>query len=255
MIVEYHRPETIETSLKLLARKIPVTVPLGGGLSLSRPSRESFAVVDLQALGMNKIYKNNREINIGATVTLQQLLEFNLHLPALKKALRLEATFNIRNTATVAGVLVSADGRSVFTTAMLALSARLIFLPGEEQIFLGDYFPLRNKFRIGRLITNINIPTNVQLAFHYVARTPADLPIVCVGVTQWTSGRTRVVLGGYGTHPMLVMDGPDSSGAEIAARNAFEDSSDHWASGEYRSDIAGILVNRCLDELSVSSLQ
>ncbi|KPL06393.1 hypothetical protein AMJ86_08610 [bacterium SM23_57] len=250
MIIEYHRPDMIDETLSLLSRKSPTTVPLGGGTSLTRPSSESFAVVDLQELGLNKIVKTGREINIGATVTLQQLLEVDDLLPALKKTIRLEATYNIRNSATTAGVLVGADGRSPFSTGMLALSARLLFLPGNEQVFLGDFFPLRDHYRDGRLITSIVIPTNIKLAYHYVARTPADLPIVCASVAQWPSGRTRVALGGLGPSPVLAMDGPDPSGAELASRSVFEEAVDHWAGSDYRSEIAGILVKRCLDELN-----
>jgi hypothetical protein len=59
----------------------------------------------------------------------------------------------------------------------------------------------------GWLIISISIPLNVKLSFEYVARTPADKPIVCAAVAQWNSGRTRLALGGYGKIPMLAMDG------------------------------------------------
>jgi len=41
MITEYHRPEALETALKLLRRKTPATRPLGGGTILSAPAAES----------------------------------------------------------------------------------------------------------------------------------------------------------------------------------------------------------------------
>ena len=37
MIIEYHRPETIDEALDLLARSQPATVPLGGGTVLNQP--------------------------------------------------------------------------------------------------------------------------------------------------------------------------------------------------------------------------
>ena len=125
------------------------------------------------------------------------------------------------------------------------LHARI--LPDDEQISLGDYLPLRDERRPNYLITRITIPTNVKMAYKYVARTPADLSIVCVAVAQWPSGRTRVALGGYGSAPMLAMDGPESDGAETAARDAYREASDQWASAAYRSDVAGKLADRCLD--------
>jgi len=249
MIVEYHRPDNIEVALQLLARKNPITVPLGGGSSLSTSASESLAVVDLQKLQLNKIVRSGTSIHIGATVTLQELLDQEELFPALKKAIVLEATYNIRHAATIAGILVQADGRSPFSTVMLALSAQLLFIPGDERIFLGDFYPFRKQLLKGRLISKVIIPANVKLAYHYVARTPADSPIVCVGVAQWPSGRTRVALGGHGHHPILGMDAPESSGIAIAARNAFLEADNQWASAEYRSEIAAVLVKRCLSEL------
>jgi CO/xanthine dehydrogenase FAD-binding subunit len=151
--------------------------------------------------------------------------------------------------ATVAGTLVAADGRSPLATVMLALDAHLTVLPGEEAISLGDLLPLRHERLHHRLITMIRIPTEVRLAYEYVARTPADLPIICAAVASWPSGRTRLVLGGYEVAPVLVMDGPESGGVEVAARAAYSQAGDAWASAAYRSDVAGVLARRCLDGL------
>jgi CO/xanthine dehydrogenase FAD-binding subunit len=249
MIIEYRRPDSIEDALKLLGRSEPVTLPLGGGSFLNRPSEDEFAVVDLQSLGLDKIEEKGNKVQIGAAATLQALLNFPNSDPALIKVIRHEATYNIRQVATVAGALVAADGRSPFATAMLALSAQLLLLPGDEDISLGDLLPLGHKKLKSRLITQIVIPTNVKIAYEYVARSPADLPIVCVCVVQWPSGRTRVALGGYGKSSMLAMDGPQPDGAEIAARDAYSEVGDHWASAEYRSDVAAILTKRALQAI------
>lgn len=250
MIVEYHRPETIDEAVNLIARVNPITVPLGGGTSLSKPGSEQLAVVDLQSLELNKVEQKGRTISIGSTATLQQLLVMKDLYPALKQTIRLEATYNTRQVATIAGVLVMSDGRSPFATGMLALAAKLILLPGDEDVFLGDFLPVRRKNLKGKLIASIIIPAAVKLAYHYVARTPADLPIICVGVAKWPSGRTRVALGGFGSSPILAMDGPKPLGAAMAARNAFLHADDPWATGEYRGEVAAILVNRCLEDLN-----
>ena len=124
---------------------------------------------------------------------------------------------------------------------------------------IGDFLPLRNLQ--GWLITSVTIPLNVRLAFEYVSRTPADKPIVCAALAQWNSGRTRLVLGGYGNSPLLAMDGTEAEGldastadgvlrsAQAAARNAFHEATDEWASAEYRMDIAATLAKRCLESL------
>jgi CO/xanthine dehydrogenase FAD-binding subunit len=66
-------------------------------------------------------------------------------------------------------------------------------------------------------------------------------------VARWASGRTRLALGGYGKIPTLAMDGTEADGIDSAARNAFHEANDEWASAEYRLDVAATLAKRCLD--------
>ena len=252
MILEYHRPETIERAMELLARPNPNTVPLGGGSVINAPSEQDYDVVDLQLLNLHKITKKGNTLQIGATASLQTLLD-NPHLPtALADTIKHEASYNIRQVATVAGALVSADGRSPFAAACLALDAKLTFLPEDEIVSYGDLLPLRAERLPKRLITQINIPLQTKLTYRYVARSPADLPIVCVALAKWSSGRVRLVLGGYGTTPVLAMDGGQTDGLIPAVENAFSHAQDEWASAEYRLDIAKTLVKRCLNQISIT---
>ena len=171
---------------------------------------------------------------------------------ALKVAIKLEAPINIRNTATVAGTLVSSDGRSPFATSLLAMDAKI------EQVILdnskvdsrvsniGEFLPLRP----ANLITKITIPLNAKFAFEFTSKTPADKPIVAAALSQWNSGRTRLALGGYGKSPMLAMDGTEAEGLDAAARNAYHEANDEWASAEYRMDVAATLAKRCLESFN-----
>jgi putative selenate reductase FAD-binding subunit len=249
MIIEYYRPRTLEEAMQLLARTEPLTLPLGGGSSLNRPSPDPFAVVDLQSLGLNMVQRRGNFIDLGATVTLETLLEEDLS-PALIRSIQHEATYNLRQVGTVAGTLVAAGGRSPFATVLLALDAQLTLLPGDEQVSLGDLLPVRVERLGGRLITQVTLPLNTSLAYEYVARTPADLPIVCAAAAQWRSGRTRLALGGFGKAPLLAMDGPEPGGIEAAARDAYSQAGDEWASAEYRQEMAPVLARRCLQGLA-----
>ena len=247
MITTYHRPKTLDEALTLLTQTN--RIPLGGGTLLTHSAPDPVEAVDLQALNLNSIKRNGNTLEIGATVTLQELLKSEHSPKALKTALRLEAPLNIRNAATVAGTLVSCDGRSTFAAALLALDSKLELRRSTEEsqvISMGDFLPLRPR----GLITSITIPLNAKLAFEYVSRTPADKPIVCAALAQWNSGRTRLVLGGYGKNPLLAMDGTEADGLETAARNAFHESTDEWASAEYRMDVGATLAKRCLESLS-----
>jgi CO/xanthine dehydrogenase FAD-binding subunit len=245
MITEYFRPTTIEEALALIAR--PDVLPMGGGTLLTRSSARSFAGVDLQALALDKIHKAGEKLEIGATVTLQLLLE-SPHAPkALTTALQLEAPLNLRNQGTLAGILVAGDGRSPLATVLLALDAQVLFAGDAKKVSLGELLPMRSTLLARRLIIRIDIPLNARLSFETVARTPSDRPIVCAALARWPSGRTRLALGGWGSAPLLAMDGSEPGGVEDAARNAYSEASDEWATAAYRSDIAAVLAKRCLE--------
>jgi CO/xanthine dehydrogenase FAD-binding subunit len=248
MITTYHRPKTLDEALTLLTQ--PNTVPLGGGTLLSKPTTDSVSVVDLQLLKLDSLRVNGNDLQIGATCTLQTLLESEHISDSLKIALKLEAPINIRNSATVAGTIVSSDGRSPFVTMLLACDLRLEIRDSKQSQVssLSEYLLTRPK----GLITSIIIPLNIKTAFEFVSKTPTDKPIVCASIAQWNSGRTRLTLGGYGKIPLLAMDGSEDGGIETAARIAYHEAGDEWASAEYRIEMAAVLSKRCLESLGAS---
>ena len=75
MIIEYHRPTTLEEALSLLQRADPLTLPLGGGTVLTQASPQPVAAVDLQALGLDQIQPRGNVVELGAALTLQALIE------------------------------------------------------------------------------------------------------------------------------------------------------------------------------------
>ncbi len=244
MITAYHRPKTLEEALSLLSQTD--RLPLGGGTLLSHRAGEPIEVVDLQALGLDKIIRKGNDLEIGATVTLQQLLESPECPEGLKPALRLEAPLNLRNAGTVAGTLVTADGRSPFAACLLALDAKLaVRKNGPETLSIGEYLPLRPR----GLITSISIPLQAGFDFEGVSRTPSDKPIISVAIAKWPSGRTRMAVGGFGKSPSLGMDGTEPEGLEAAARNACHEAGDDFASAEYRMEAAVTLAKRCLRKM------
>jgi putative selenate reductase FAD-binding subunit len=252
MITEYNRPKTLAELVSLVSRKSPRTIVLGGGLFINEVIKEPIAVADLQDLGLSDIQNEGKNLHLGAAVTLQSLLDSDQIPAALAESIKHQETNNRRQVATLAGCLVAANGRSAVGGVFLALDAELGIIGKnneKEELRLGDFLPVREEKLAGRVITEIKIPLEVRAAYLYVARSPADLPIVGAAVVQWPSGRTRVVLIGYGDQPVMVLDGPQEDGAVKAAKDAYSEAADQWASAAYRSDAAGILVKRCLEEI------
>ncbi len=246
MILEYYRPKDLSEALNLLSKKEPLAIPLGGGTTLSHGETSPVVVVDLQDLPLDQITRQGSHLKVGSTATLQELYLHADTPSALADVLRHEATLHIRNQASLAGSLVTADGRSPLATALLALDARLVIEPGSKKINLGDWLPKRARRNRQELIVEVEIPLQAALGFDMVGRSPEDRPVVCVAVGEWPSGRTRVALGGTGDEPILAMDGPEKNGAEAAVEYAYANTSDAFASGEYRSQTAVVLVKRLL---------
>jgi CO/xanthine dehydrogenase FAD-binding subunit len=109
---------------------------------------------------------------------------------------------------------------------------------------------MREKYKSSELITMVSFVTNIRFAYEYIARTPADQPIICTALAKWNSGRTRIALGGWGNAPILAADGPGSEGIEITARDAYSSAGDQWGSAEYRQEMAGVLSLRCLHRVN-----
>lgn len=253
MIDEYYRPKTLTEALEILQKKEPAAKILAGGTTLRKWREQNLAVVDLQGLGLDQIDYRQTDTVFGAMVTLDKLARLSTIPSALRTAIELQATFNQRQVATIAGSLVAADGQSTLATAMLALNARLHLFPSQNELAYGEVLALRKEALAGQIITEVLIPTQVQLAFEYVARTPADLPLVCVALARWNSGRIRLALGGWGKAPVLVLDGVGSQAVPLAARSAYSQAGDEWASAAYRAEMAALLATRCLDALDHST--
>jgi len=249
MIGEYYRPDSVEKVIKLLSQNSGGLKPMGGGTFISRHQTETFGVVDLQSVGLDGIDADDQRLRVGATVRMDSLLEHSQVDLELKRAIRLDASKNIRNMATVGGWLVSSDGRSAFSTLLLALDTRLTWKPGSVRVRMGDWLPVREIEPPGLLLTEMEWPLQTQLVFEYVARSPKDRPTLVVATAQWPSGRTRIVLGGFGSMPIVAMDGPESAGADVASRDACFDAEDAWASAAYRREVAPKLALRCLERI------
>jgi probable selenate reductase FAD-binding subunit len=254
--LDYFRPKSIDEALKLLQRGLP----LGGGTALTPRRRQLPAVVDLQGLGLDALECKDNRIIAGAALTLQKLAEAGEPVPAaLAEACRREAGLNLRNVATLAGALVTCDGRSPLATVLLAMGAEAVLEPGSEVISLDNLLDRRAEEMSGRLIVSFHIPCPRHLGYEQVGRSPADLPLVCAAVAtlpgKGKQAQYRVALGGFGKRPIRLLgaeaaasqEGKLEAAAE-AARLAYAGADDAWASAEYRSAVAGVLVRRLLAE-------
>ncbi|MBN1266652.1 MAG: FAD binding domain-containing protein [Anaerolineales bacterium] len=251
----YFRPTTVAEALTLLKD----AVPLAGGTELLRATKKPEAYVDLQALGLDELLVSGVEITIGAMVRLQALVEAGEEIsPALVQACVNERGWNLRNMRTVGGSLAATDGRSPVMTMLLAMKPEVILAPGDTAVDMNELLDSRPAALLGKLILRLTMVKPASAAYAQVSRTPKDLPVVCAAAARFAGAAPSfgIALGGYGNRPIRVpaaekalADGASSENIHALIRDAYQHASDCWASGEYRSEAAAVLVDRLVEEV------
>jgi CO/xanthine dehydrogenase FAD-binding subunit len=254
---EYYRPSTMEEALSLLDR----AVPLGGGTTLVPNRRKHSGFIDLQNLGLNGIKDEGDEIVAGATLTLQDIVDQGeaIFPKALVIACRQEAGRNIRNSATLAGRIISCDGRSPLATSLLALDAKAVLEPGKESIEIETLLAKRGDGSSPYIVCAFRIVKPKKSIYLQVGRAPTDLPIVCTAAAvlpvSGKEDRIQIAIGGYGERPVRIVVScsptrPDLYTSVISAgRDAYLKANDAWASGEYRSEVVSVLIQRVIKKV------
>lgn len=259
----YHRPESLDEALALLAK--PGSAPLAGGTKLlsTEQGLPGTAVIDLQALGLGQIQlvtvNDVPTVAAGATLTLTQLGHFlQAELPEhpaaklLQTAVHQAGPNTYRNAATLGGTIASRLPDSELLTALLVLEASLtLHSPNQENsVSLADY--LADGERPSGLITTVAIPLPTgKGTSHRVARTPADYPIVSITGWHLADGSVRLAATGLGERPFRLhaAEQADIEQAANAAAAANTHPGDFRGSASYRADMAAVLTRRTLNQL------
>jgi len=267
-IRSYHRPTRLEEALDLAGQGV---VPVAGGTRLFATAREVPNVLDLSALGLTRVEIVDGDLHLGATVTLQEVIDSPaVHeataglLPAAARAH--SASRMIRSMATVGGEAVHGAHDSEVVAALLALNAIFeVALPtgpleSPALRFLRD--PAED-LGPGGLLTSLMVPGMPEgAALERVAVLPSAPSLVAVAVTISFAGekcaRARIALTGLRTRPARVpeaearVEGSVGDAAalqrcvdQIAMRAPFRD--DAHAPASYRKEAALVLARRALE--------
>ena len=241
-----YRPGSAAEAASLLAAADQKLAPIAGGSKLiaeleTRVRRDLDGLVDLSRAGLGQLELVTQEgrqfIRAGATVTLSQLIEDEvggaLAGGLLRRAATGEGPLNLRNAATMGGVVASAEYDSEFYTALLALDAAVILHDGERE----HTVQLEDLQSVAGLITAVLIPAAAACGgLARVARTPADRPIVAAAVVR-ALGVERVALCGVAARPVL-------SGSVLTPPD------DYKGSAAYRLAMAEIVAQRARAEIA-----
>ncbi len=278
---EYHRPETLDEALALLAEHEDAK-PLAGGQSLIPAMNFRLAapaaLVDLGRLtelrGLAAASdKEAGGVRFGAMTTHAALETSPLvaqRAPLLAETIGFVAHPQIRNRGTLGGSLAHADPAAELPAVMVALEATLTLQRAgaerrvpAEQFFTGLF---ATALEPGELVTAIEVPplpARSGWAFEEMARRHGDYALVGVAAVlrldpAGCCENARVVLLSVGDGPVLARRAMAAlagqavnaeviaGAAELVASEDIDPPSDIHASAAYRRQLARVLTRRAL---------
>ena len=275
----YHRPETVDEGLALLAAHGAEAKPLAGGQSLipamnfrlARPA----VLVDLNRIAALAYVREEADgTRIGA-MTRQRAAErdplVRRRAPLLAEALPHVAHAQIRNRGTIGGSVAHADPAGEVPAVLLALGASFVLRGPDgsrtvpaERFFTGLF---ETALAPAELLIEVAIPAmsaRTGWAFVEVARRHGDYALagVAATVTLDEAGRcrdARIALLGVGAGPVLARRAAKElagglptdkllrEAAGAAAAKDIDPPGDIHASSAYRRQLVAVLTRRALE--------
>jgi aerobic carbon-monoxide dehydrogenase medium subunit len=278
VLFEYHRADSVEDALDVLAEVGDEASVLAGGqslipllnLRLARPA----VVVDINRVpDLDAVAAEPTAVAVGALArarTVERSAEVASTLPVLRDAIAHIAHPQIRVRTTIGGNVAHGDPASELPAVLVALggSVELARRDSDRTVGAADFF--QDVFTTARepdeLVVGVRFPVLVgfQWRFLEVARRHGDYGMVsaCVGlrVQNGNVADARIALAGCGPIPVrpelvekALMGAVAAPGlartATAAVRDAVEPSDDVHATAEYRRSLAGVLVGRAVTSI------
>lgn len=257
MIQEILRPLTVREALR--ARSQPRAAYLGGGTWLNAvQSDEHEILISLEKLGLGKIEATEGRCSIGATASLQQIVDAPGVPSALRQAASLTASRTLRNMKTIGGELGRCSADSALIPVLMALNAD-VALAGPKK-----HSPIEQlcKERPTGLILSVSVPL-VPCAVKTVSRTSHSSRSLVVAVSCRESlpvlTEVRIVVSDCAGQRIRLHEVERAlEGAILTAKEviekvvsaSFTPKPDLHASSAYKRYIAGILAADALYEIA-----
>ncbi len=273
---EYHRPASLSDAVGLLSSLGDDALLVAGGHSLIPMMKLRMALpehlVDLQDLQALKfISVSNRQISLGAMVTQSELIsseELHAACPIIREAALQIADPQVRNLGTIGGNVANGDPGNDMPAIMQALGASYVLVgpDGERRVAARDfyeaaYFTTRTD---GEILTAINFDApgiGHGSAYLKQKRKIGDYATAAAAVILEMSGgkcaSASIGLTNVGDTPLWAeeassilvgstLDEGTIQQAVAAAKAITDPASDGRGPKDYRTHIAGIMVQRAI---------
>ena len=259
-IKQYVKATSLEEAYELNQKKSNVII--GGMHWLKMSKRSKGTAIDLSGLGLDEIIETEESFEIGCMTTLRQLeLHEGLNAytaGAVRDSVKDIVGVQFRNTATVGGSIFGRFGFSDVLTVFMAMDVYVVCYKAGE-IPIREYAAMKANRDILVKIVVKKKPISIAYLAQRHART--DFPILTCAVSC-LDGKWCAVIGAKPTRAEAVADETGildgtaalektpteaeavAFGKYVADQLIF--GSNMRASGEYRKQIAAVLVKRAL---------
>lgn len=196
MIEHYFRPKTVSEALQLMDKHQANATWFGSGSKLNATPTKTVKTVaiSLSDMKLNQIEQVQGELHIGATCSLQSIIDHELTPDALKQAAAFVYSRHVRNQASIAGEIAAMQDEAVVVPALIALNAQLQ-LAGDLTAGIEEYL---NSDR--GLILKVIIPDpKCACLTHTLRRSAAGHAVFTAAVAVDAAGNTIIALDGMNT--------------------------------------------------------
>jgi carbon-monoxide dehydrogenase medium subunit len=266
----YHKPTTVDDAVALVQTKANATYVAGGAWIMAQGDPSLEVLVDLQRLNLDEISADVDAVRIGATATLQALIDDDnvsqLADGLLAKAARHTQSRNLREQGTLGGTLIVAGPEDPLTTALLVLDAEIFYAdPIAHSAPFNSFVAYRDRLvKACALLTELRVkhpPSRSAAALEVIGRSPRDKPIVAaaayVEVEEGLPVTLRLAVAGADAKPVRLLKAEHLLKGQLltedkitpALASAVEQlhpSGDYRGSAEYRREMAQVLTRRAL---------
>ena len=272
-LTAYFRPKKLTEATRLL-KENDGYFPTGGGTWLiPYGGSEVKGIVDLSEAGIREIRLEENLMYIGASTTLNDLLtapETSAHpYDFIRETISAEGSTRLINSAsTVGGRIALGRGDSSFLAGLVAVDATIIlFGKMSEDVTLWDYLNNSELQDENHIISGVEISTTENIhsvIFESISFIPSSPPLISLALYLTFSGNlidsVRIVLSSVEerlvrleeVETMLLGkeldDGLIKNVSELAVK-VVEPAPDPKGSAEYKTAMAGLLIERVLNKI------
>lgn len=244
MFEQLLKPASLDEAVKFKNQFKDDAVYMAGGSKLNAaPTRSTKSVaISLAGLGLNTIKSEGGVVTIGATATLQQVIDNPIIPAAVREAAGFVYSRNVRNQATFGGELFAQQNEAVLLPVLLVMNAK-VALAGGAVIELADWLAGSRD----ALVLAVMLPeSDVCCTTRKLARSAGGLTVLTAAVAIATDGRQRIAVEGVvpcaSRLPGVEQKGLSGEALQAAVSEAIAPIADLRGSVSYKRYIAGVLV-------------